>query len=68
MPAPPFPNHPTYASVRDWVGAVDPELVAAADEVDRSLIADTLRLSLRARVDRASATARWIGEFRRAAS
>lgn len=68
MPTPPFPSEPTYAAVRAWVAGVDPELVEASDEVDRSLTADTLRLSLRARLDRASATARWIGDFRRASS
>ncbi len=54
--------------MRRWVSAIDPELVAASDEVDRSLTCDTLRLTLRARLDRASATARWIGGFQRASA
>jgi hypothetical protein len=48
--------------------SVDPDLVAASGEVDGSLIRDTLALSPRERLDRSSATARWIGQFRRAAA
>ncbi len=53
----------TYAEVRTWLQSVDPELDRACDEVDRSLLDDTLRLTLRERLDRSSATARWLGEF-----
>jgi hypothetical protein len=53
----------TYAEVRAWLRARDPELDAACEGVDRSLIADTLRLPIRERLDRCSATARWIGNF-----
>ena len=38
----------TYAEVRAWLRARDPELEAACDEVDRSLTLDTLRMSFRA--------------------
>ena len=48
----------TYAEVRAWLRARDPELDEACDEVDRTLLADTLRVSLRERIDRSSATAR----------
>jgi hypothetical protein len=56
--------HATHAEVRSWLRGQDPELEAACDEVDRTLIEDTLRLSPRERIDRASATARWISTFR----
>lgn len=65
---PPLPTDRSYAAMRAWVSAVDPLLVEASDEVDRTLTDDTLRLPLRARLDRASATARWLGEFRRAST
>jgi hypothetical protein len=54
----------TYTEVRAWLRAHDPELDAACDEVDRTLIRDTLSLTPRQRIDRASATARWLGAFR----
>jgi hypothetical protein len=53
----------TYAEVRAWLRARDPELDAACDEVDTSLIADTLRLSVRERLRRFSATASWFRSF-----
>ncbi len=68
MTTPALPVERTYAAMRAWVLRIDPELVAASDEVDRSLTEDTLRLSLRARLDRASATAAWIDRFRHAST
>ncbi len=65
---PPFPSVATYDAVRAWVGSIDPDLVLASDEVDASLTTDTLSLSLRERLNRASATARWIGGFVRAST
>jgi hypothetical protein len=52
--------------MRAWFLLRDPELVAAADEVDASLTLDRLSLPLLERVRRGAATARWVGEFRRA--
>jgi hypothetical protein len=66
--APTPPPSRNFEEVRAWLLSVDPDLVAASEEVDVSLIRDTLALSPRERLDRASATVRWIGEFRRAAS
>lgn len=68
MPPPHLRPGATYEQVRAWLLDVDPDLVAAADDVDRTLIADTLRLSLSERLDKASATAAWLMEFRRAAA
>ena len=51
-----------------WVEARDPELIAAVDDVDRTLIAQTLALGPLARV-RASTTAAYdLARFRRASS
>ena len=55
-----------YAEMRAWFLLRDPELVAAADEVDASLTLHRLSLPLLERVRRGAATARWVGEFRRA--
>jgi hypothetical protein len=56
----------TYAEVRAWLRARDPELDAACDEVDRSLTLDTLRLTLRERIAQLGASAAWLHGFRRA--
>lgn len=67
MKAWPLPPDATYAQVRAWLRVVDPELDAACDEVDSTLSEDTLRLSPRERLDRASAATRWLGAFTREA-
>lgn len=67
-PVPPLPTTPDYASMRAWVEQVDPSLVRAADEVDTSLLAWTLSLTPRERLDRAVATGRWLLRVRRVAT
>ena len=56
----------TYAEVRAWLRARDPELDAACDEVDRSLTLDTLRMSFRDRLAELSTAGAWLHGFRRA--
>ena len=59
---PPDPDLDVIARVR----ARDPELIAASRDVDVSLIRDTLRLTVRERLDRATALAKRLGGLQRA--
>jgi len=56
-------NDPAIARL---VAELDPEVIAAAEEVDRSLIRELLALSPFERVDRAARAAAMLQRYRRA--
>jgi len=64
-PDDPIRRHPTVVRVRAMLAARDPELLAAVDDVDRTLIVSELRLDPGARIRSSVETAQFLERWSR---
>ncbi len=55
---------PTYEEIVELMNAIDPDIMAAVDEVDRTLIRDALELSPLERIARAEQAAAALSRFK----